>query len=177
MHIAVCGELGAGCTEVGYILSRKLSRGCISSADIVRRIMSNFGEDIKEFEEHVQSGEVDLDQMIDKEIDELLGEGDLLIEGRSALMLLNNDGVFKVLLVASHVKKAAHLATMRGILVDETKEALQSSDAERKHMVERLFKKDWLDPHNYDITVNTDLISYENAADLIIRAADQKSIS
>jgi subtilisin family serine protease len=74
-------------------------------------------------------------------------------------MLLNNEGVFKVLLVASNTKKAEHLASMRGIPVEETKESLQTSDVERKHMVERLFKRDWLDPHNYNITINNTRIT------------------
>ena len=177
MHIAICGELGAGCTEVGQILSKRLGLRCINSADIIRSIVSNFRESFREFERHVQSGEVNLDKMIDGKTDELLELGETIVEGRSGFMLLDNKDVFKALLIAPQTRRVEHIAKRRNITVEEAKEALRESDSERKHMVEKLFKKEWLDPHNYDMVINTGLRSREEVADLIIKAIQKKPAS
>ncbi len=175
MHIAVCGELGSGCTEVGQRISRRLGLKCISSSDIIRAIVVNFrgvhpDESFQEFEKHVRSGEVNLDRMLGSKIDEFLEQGDTVVEGRSAFLLLNNKNAFKVLLVASLNDRIEHIAKRRNIATEEAKEAIRASDSERKHVVERLFKKEWLDPHYYDLTVNTGTRNYEETADLIIKA-------
>jgi len=179
MHIAVCGELGAGCTEVGQILSEKLSLRCIDSATVVRGIVTNFrgvhpNESFKEFERHVQSGEVDLDKMIYNKIDEILEQGDTIVEGRTAFMLLDNKDVFRVLLVSPQKSRAGHIAKRRDITIEEAIESIRVSDTERRHMVERLFRKEWLDPHNYDLVISTSLMSYEEVADLILKAIQRK---
>ena len=175
MHISVCGELGTGCTEVGQKVSKRLGMKCISSAEIIRSIVINFrgvhpDESFKEFERHVRSGEVNLDKMMDGKIDEFLEQGDTVVEGRSGFMLLNNKDVFRVLLVAPLNNRIEHIAKRRNVTTDEAKEAIRVSDSERRHMVERLFKKEWLDPHNYDIIINTDSNSYEQTVELIIKA-------
>jgi len=181
MHIAVCGELGAGCTEVGQVLSKKLGLKCVNSASIIRSMVADFrgvhpNESFQEFEQHVRSGEVDLDKMIDSKIGELLGQEDTIVEGRSAFMLLDNKDVFRILLVAPAAKRAHHIAQSRNITVDEAEEAIRVSDSERKQMVERLLKKEWLNPLNYDIVINTELRSYEETADLIVKAIPRRSI-
>jgi cytidylate kinase len=173
MHVSICGELGAGCTEVGLSLSKKQGIKCVNSADLMKSIVIGFRgvhpeESFKEFESHIQSGEVDLDKMIDGRIDELLDqEKDLIVEGRTAFMLLDNTNVFKVLLVAPQKNRAKHIAKSRGISLKEAQKKIQRSDIERKHMVERLFKKDWLDPHNYDIVLNTGILGHQKVTSLI----------
>jgi cytidylate kinase len=167
MHLAICGELGSGCTEVGRILCQKLDLKCVNSADIIKRLMLDFGESFEGFEENVRSGEVDLDKMIDSEIEEMLMEEELIVEGRSAFMLLNRKNVFLVMLIAPEKKRVEHIAKIRKITVKEAEEIVRDSDIERKNMVQRLFKKDWLDPNNYALVINTGEIGFEETADLI----------
>jgi cytidylate kinase len=179
VHIAVCGELGAGCTEVGEILSKALGLRCINSGDIIRGIVVDFSgvhpdETFEEFEDHVQSGEVNLDKMIQGKIDEMLATGDVIVEGRSAFMLLDNEDAFKVLLVAPHSSRVQHIAKRRNITTEEAREALRVSDTERKHMVEKLFRKDWLDPHDFDLVINTRSRSYQEVADFVVKAIGRK---
>jgi cytidylate kinase len=180
MHIAICGELGAGCTEVGHILCKRLGLKCISSSDVIKRIVMNFrgvhpDESFKEFEKHVKSGEVNLDKMIDGIIDEFLEQGDLIIEGRSAFMLLDNKNIYRVLLVDTLDNRIEHVAKERSISRDKAKEEIRISDNERRQMVERLFKKEWLDPQNYDLIINTETNSYEQTVEIIIKALHKSS--
>ena len=174
MHIAVCGELGSGCTEVGGILSEKLGIRCINSSDVIRSIVSNFRESFEEFESNVLSGEVNLDVMINGKISEFLEMGDLIVEGRSAFLLLDREDIFKVLLVAPRTKRIEHIAKRRGITNEESEKDLDESDMERGHMVKKTFKKDWLDPHNYDMVINTGPRTYKEVADLIIKTIPER---
>jgi cytidylate kinase len=172
MHIAICGELGSGCTEVGQILSEMLRMKVINSAAVIKSIVIDFRaidpeESFSEFERHVLSGEVDLDKMMASKIEEFLQQGDTVVEGRSAFMLLNKEGVLKVLLVCPFDVRADHVAKRRNISIDEAKEAIHESDSERQHMVEKLFKSNWLDPHHYDLIINTGLRGYVEAAEQI----------
>ncbi len=170
MHIAICGELGAGCTEVAQSLSKKLGLKYVSSSEIVKALVAEFRESFHDFEEKVRSGEVDLDMMMDGQLDEIMEEGDVMVEGRSAFMLLDEKDAFKVLLVSPKEERAKHIANIRGITVEEAMKEIEYSDKERKNLAERLFDKDWLDPHNYDIVVNTGSKNFEDVAQLIMKA-------
>lgn len=167
VHIGICGQLGAGCTEVGEILSKKLGMKCVNSSNIVKRLMLTFGESFEGFEQHIRSGEVNLDRMIDGELDEMLMEEELIVEGRSAFMLFNNKNTFLVSLIAPERLRAEHVARRRDILVEEALEVVRESDEERKNMVKRLFKKEWLNSDNYSLIINMDSRSYEETADLL----------
>jgi len=179
MHIAICGELGSGCTEVGQLLSEMLGMKVINSAAIIKSIVIDFrgvhpDESFSEFERHVLSGEVDLDRMMAGKIDEFLEQGDTIVEGRSAFMLLTKSGVLKVLLVSPLEVRAKNVAKSRKITIEEAKDAIQVSDSERQQMVENLFKINWLDPHSYDLIINTGLRSYKEAAEQIRDIAHKK---
>jgi cytidylate kinase len=89
-------------------------------------------------------------------------------------MLLNQKGVFKVLLAASSEIRAKYIAKRRQITIEEAMEAINVSDTERKHMVEKLLKKDWHDPHLYAIIINTELRSHQEVAELISEIFQKK---
>jgi len=170
VNIALCGPLGAGCTEVGQLLAGRLGMRCVNTGDVVRALIAEFRESYKEFEGRVRSGEVDLDKMIDGEIDELLEEGETVVEGRSGFMLLDNETVFKILLVAPRERRVKHIASTRGISPEEAEREIEASDKERRHMVERLFQRDWMDPGNYDLVVNTGSKGYEEVSEILVKA-------
>ena len=172
MHIAICGPLGSGCTEVGQLLSKRLGLPCVSTSDVVRAAWSegSFTDEYRALEAQVRSGEVDLDAVIDSELDEILERGDTIVEGRSGFMLLDNKDVLKILLVAPIERRVEHIGKRRGISLEEAKEDIKKSDKERRHMVERLYDKEWLDPTNYDLVINVGSKSYEEVAEILVKA-------
>ena len=115
MHLAICGELGAGCTEVGQILSESLGLRCVSSSEVVRSLVSDYSESFEDFESHVRSGEVHLDRMIDGKLDDILESGVTIVEGRSGFMLFDNEDVFRVLLIASREERVGKVSAKREI--------------------------------------------------------------
>lgn len=178
MIIAVCGQLGAGCTEIGQLLAKKLGLKCISSSDVVKAIVTNFRNSFAEFEDRVKSGEVDIDVLIESKLRDFLNQnhGSSIVEGRSAFMLLNTAEAFKVLLVAPKEARTKHIAKRRNIPLDEAEKDIRQSDSERKNFVERLYDKDWIDASNYDVVLNTGYRDYKDITNILLATIKALSV-
>ena len=58
-----------------------------------------------------------------------------------------------------------------GCTADEAAREIKKSDQHRLAYMQQHYHADWRDPHLYDIVVNTEHLSTEAAAELIIAAA------
>jgi len=63
-----------------------------------------------------------------------------------------------------------HIAKRRDISLEEAKADIEKSDKERKHIVERLYDREWLDPTNYDLVINVGSKSYEEVTEILVKA-------
>ncbi|MEM2904518.1 MAG: cytidylate kinase family protein [Candidatus Bathyarchaeia archaeon] len=170
MKIALCGPLGAGCSEVAELLSAKFNLRIENTSSLLTSFISRLKEPFIDLESFTRSGEMDVDQLIRHRIGQVLDDN-VIVEGRSGFMLLDRKDVIRVLLVSPREHRAKHVAERRGISTEEGFEDVQRSDEERRNMVERLFKKDWLDATNYDLVVNTSSMrEWLTVADLIAEA-------
>jgi len=170
LKIALCGPLGAGCSEVAELLSAKFSLRIENTSSLLASFISRLKEPFIDLESFIRSGEMDADHLIRHRIEQVLDDN-VIVEGRSGFMLLDRKDVVKVLLVSRAEHRARHVAERRGVSVEEGFEDIQRSDEERRNMVERLFKKDWLDPTNYDLVVNTSSMrEWLTVADLVAEA-------
>ena len=93
MKISLCGYLNSGCTEVAENLASKLELETVNTSSII--------DSIKDFESLSRSGEVDLDMVIKTRLEEILKRDNVIVEGRSAFMLLDRKDVTKIFLNAS----------------------------------------------------------------------------
>ncbi|MEM2092058.1 MAG: cytidylate kinase family protein, partial [Candidatus Bathyarchaeia archaeon] len=117
MKIALCGYLGSGCTEVAEILAGKLGLEVINTSRILTMI--------RDFESLSRSGEVDLDLLIKNKLDEILQRDNVIVEGRSAFFLLDRKDVIKIFLNASLEERVRHVASRRGIPLDEARDDVE----------------------------------------------------
>lgn len=174
LKIALAGQLGAGCTEVARLISKKTDVRVFNSETLIRRLIANSGTSFREFQEYVASGEVNIDKLLDSLVLDIVdAERNVVIEGRSAFFLLNRRDVFKVLLVADDDFRAERVSSRRGISLEEAKENIKHSDEERRNLVKRFFDVDWLDPKLYDIVINTSFKDMETVANLVIKAYEE----
>ncbi|MEM3174262.1 MAG: cytidylate kinase family protein, partial [Candidatus Bathyarchaeia archaeon] len=124
MKIAICGYLGSGCTEVAEILAGKFGLDVLNTSRILTMI--------KDFETLSRSGEVDIDLIIKNKLEEILQQRDnIIIEGRSAFFLLDRKDIIKIFLNASLEERIRHVASRRGIPLDEAREDVERSDRDR----------------------------------------------
>jgi len=159
LKIALCGYLGSGCTEVAEILAGKLGMDVINTSKILTMI--------KDFESLSRSGEVDIDLLIKNKLDEILQRDNIIVEGRSAFFLLDRKDVMKIFLNASLEERIRHVASRRGIPLDEAREDVERSDRDRNSVLQRFFKKDEIDPSDFDFSIRTNSKTFAKVADII----------
>jgi cytidylate kinase len=97
--------------------------------------------------------------------------GNVIIIGRGANVITSNlDYVFHVRLVGSLEKRIRHVQEMRQVSAKEAAALIEKEDLGRRRFLKKYFNKDIDDPLLYHLTINTDLVSYDNAARLIGQA-------
>jgi len=171
--ILIAGELGAGCTEVGELLSKKIGLEVYNTEKLVRRLASSPSLSFETLVEKSVSGEIEIERILYSMVLDIVNNGPAIVEGRSALMALTHDADLKVFLYGDLKDRIEHLAERRKHEDQrQLEEDIKASDIDRSSLVEKLFHKNWRDPLLYDLMINTSKISYEEAVSLIIRALE-----
>jgi len=168
--IIVAGMLGAGCTHVATIISEKLGIDYVNTERILREIVVDRRISYAELSKMASSGEIELEKIMRNILLDYVNERNIIIEGRSALLVLDKPADLKVFLWAPFEYRAKVVAERRGITLDEAKEAVRYSDEERENLVRRLYERDWLDADLYDLVINSSRWSYKEIADMIMNA-------
>ncbi|RLE97778.1 MAG: hypothetical protein DRJ96_02900 [Thermoprotei archaeon] len=165
--ILIPGMLGAGCTSVAVELSRRIGLHVVNTERIVREIVAEKRISFMELSAMVRDGEVDLEGIVRSVALDYLREGGVIVEGRTALMLLDQPATLKAFLYADRKVRIERVARRRGISVEEAEREVERSDEERRRLVERLYGRELTDPALYDVMLNTSNIPPEEAVDLI----------
>jgi hypothetical protein len=102
--------------------------------------------------------------------------GSVILIGRAATVVTARlDYVFHVRLVGSLEKRAAHMMELNPQSKAEAIKFIQQEDLGRARYLKKYFAKDIDDPLLYHMVINTDMVSYEEAAELIAQAMPQHS--
>jgi hypothetical protein len=97
--------------------------------------------------------------------------GKVIIIGRGAHVITRNlDYVFHVRLVGSLEHRVACMEKVNGINAREAFERVCREDLGRKRYLKKYFNKDIEDPLLYHLVINTDVVSHQEAANLIADA-------
>ena len=114
----------------------------------------------------------DYRRFIEDVIRDLADQGEHVIVGHGAQVILGNrHDTLRVLVTGSPEARARRI--MAGMNVDE-KTALRTverTDSERLDYFRRFYDAGWLTPCTYDLCLNTDRMTPEQAADLAVSAA------
>jgi cytidylate kinase len=114
----------------------------------------------------------DYRQVIERVIEELADRGSAVIVGHaSQYTLRNRPGVLKVLVHGSLPQRAQRLAIEQGLDRAKADMMVKQSDKDRRELLKRLYHFDWLDSTAYDLSLNTDNLSVDFAAETVVAAA------
>ena len=92
--------------------------------------------------------------------------------GRAAAAVLASErDAIHVRLVASQEHRVQRAIRERGLPESEALAAVQERDTNRERYHKEMFSRDWDDPVNYHMVLNTELLGCEGAADLVIARA------
>lgn len=111
-------------------------------------------------------------ELIRAAIHEIAKGGQAVIVAHAASMALGGmPGVLRVLVTASAETRALRLAAAHGITDSAAAATINDSDCERRDYFRSFCKIKEEVPTHYDIVINTDLLSSEQAVNLILCAA------
>ena len=114
----------------------------------------------------------DLRVLIRAAIHEVARAGRAVIVAHAASMALGGmEGVLRVLVTASPETRARRLAAAQASGAAEATAAVASSDRERRDYLNSFYKIKEELPTHYDVVINTDVLTGEQAVDVILSAA------
>ena len=110
-------------------------------------------------------------------IEEFAAEGKAVILAHAASLALAERGdVLRVLIIACREERAQRLATTLGIEQKQAARAIKQSDAGRADYLKRFYGVGAELPTHYDLVINTDRLTAELAARLIVAAASPANV-
>jgi cytidylate kinase len=108
---------------------------------------------------------------------ELARKGDAVFFGRGSQLLLHSFGcAFHVLVTGSPGKRVQRVMDDKYVSREVAEKIVERSDQDKRGFFRFAFNEDWLNPHLYDLLLNTDKLSVESATQMIIEAAKSDEI-
>jgi dephospho-CoA kinase len=115
----------------------------------------------------------DLRGLIRSVIEETAAAGEVMIVSHAAsLALAGRDDVLRIFVTASPQTRRERLAATLGVDETEAARVLKRSDSGRADYIKRFYGIDSEQPIHYDLVINTDKLSPESAARMIVSAAE-----
>jgi cytidylate kinase len=108
---------------------------------------------------------------------EIARKGNALFFGKGSQLILHNyDCALHVLITGSREKRIQRIMDANKVARDVAEEIIRTSDHDKAGFLKYAFNHDWLDPHLYDLILNTDKLSVESAVKMIVDAAQSEEI-
>jgi len=121
-----------------------------------------------------QPSSAEIRALIRETIEQTAARGDVVIGAHAASQALDaNADVLRVLITASPSTRAQRICDERGIDAAQAARAIDDADAGRRDYLKRFYGIDRELPTHYDLVINTDMFSVEEAADIVARSGSR----
>ena len=170
------------------IVAEAASRGGVSAADIadeerrksaLARILEEIGRNITIDSSGlaIPGGERGSDatrELIKEAIQAVADRGNVVIASHGASFALSaRPDVLRVLITASPETRAQRVLEAQGLPPEDCRKVVEEGDAARRDYLRRFYGVREELPTHYDLVLNTDLFTAEQAAGLVVQAADR----
>jgi cytidylate kinase len=117
--------------------------------------------------------EKSLVQVTEKVVAEVAAEGRVVLVGRAApAVLAGSHEALHVKIVAPLAFRIARTAEHDGVDTREAERRVKESDANRARYLAHHYQRDWSDPTNYHMVLNTDPLGLDGAVQIIVARAN-----
>lgn len=114
----------------------------------------------------------DVRDLIRETVVQTAERGNVVIVAHAASFALEpGPRTLRVLVTASDSTRAKRVATSEGLDDSDAARTIKDSDAGRRDYLKRFYSVDRESPTDYDLVVNTDHVSFEQGAEIVLRAA------
>ncbi|EAT16117.1 cytidylate kinase-like family protein [Desulfuromonas acetoxidans] len=184
--ITISREMGSGGSIIARNLADKLGYDLIDGEAILK-VAASYGltadnvemadEKPPAFVESLdESLEIDMHR-IEQIILEYALKGNAIIYGRGGQDLLAGiNTVFRTRIIAPFDIRVERWAEREWLDPDLSRILVRKSDQQRAGFIKYYFDRDWNDPYDYDLVINTTKISEEMAVDLICKGIEEKNL-
>jgi predicted cytidylate kinase len=165
--ITLSGFAGTGKSTVVKILAKRLSCDFVSVGDFSRKYaQEHFGLSINEFQEKCKK-EPELDDLIDEKFKQFCNEKDIIVaDYRLGFHFIKN--AFHVLLKVSDEVAVSRIQKANREKEDISIDSIKKRNQEMKQRFLDKYGIDFTNEDNYDLVIDTDALSPEDVADIII---------
>ena len=190
--ITLSREYGSGGRYIGKLVAEKLGIK-LYDKEFVTKLAEETGLSSEYIENNEQkrgaletlnngyySGLSNSDELFIKEselIKEVASENSCVIVGRCAdFILKENKNIFKVFVYSNMENKVKRATNIYGLDKNKAEKEINKINKLRANHYKYYTEKDWNNPENYDICINSDSLGVEKAADLICEIIKEKAL-
>jgi cytidylate kinase len=168
MLITVSGLPGSGKTTVARLVSKRLGLKHVYAGDLFRKEAERRGLSLENFS-RLAEDDHEIDRALDRAMLAVARDGNVVLEGRLAGFMADREDLpaLKVRLEAGEDIRAQRIAQREGGAIDGVlarMQAREQSDARRYGVI---YGFDYYDRGLYDLIIETDSMTPEDAAELI----------
>ena len=189
--ITLSREYGSGGRYIGKLVAEKLGIK-LYDKEFVAKLAEETGLSSEYIENNEQkrgaletlnngyySGLSNSDELFIKEselIKEVANENSCVIVGRCAdFILKENKNIFKVFVYSNMEDKVKRATNIYGLDKNKAEKEINRINKLRANHYKYYTEKDWNNPENYDICINSDSLGVEKVADLICEMIEEKA--
>ena len=175
--ITISREMGSGGIPIAHRAAEELGYTLVDG-EALRKVAEQYGlsqEAFDQADEHPPAfvAEKDVRLLVDLHQIELMIldyalKGDVIIYGRGGQDLLQEiKSVFRVRIVAPFEERVERWTEREWLDPDLARVLVRKSDQQRAGFIKYYFDRDWDNPLDYDLVINTQRLSEDKAVDLI----------
>lgn len=177
MLVAISGPAGSGKTTLARLLSEKLGVALISTGVVFRRMASDHGMDVLQFNllaEEDHSIDIELDRQV---VEEASGMRDCIVEARLACLMLKRAGLrpYCIYVTAPETVRASRISNRDGTGEESLSLMRAREQSERRRYLD-IYSMDPTATSVYDLLLDSEHHSPEELAALSIEAMRKKGV-
>ncbi len=184
--ITISRQMGSGSIPIAHEMADKLGYTLVDG-DAIMQVAASYGLSAESVEQADEKPphfveQMDYQQEIDLHLIELIVleyalKGNVIIYGRGGQDLLKDiKSVLRVRIIAPFEDRVEHWAEREWLDPDRARVLLRKSDQQRGGFIKYYFDRDWDDPMGYDLTINTQRLSLDNAVKIISESINDQNL-
>ena len=187
--VTISRQIGSKGNEIAALLAKKLNHELIDDEKI-HALAENCDDEYKDacsayemekfqgFFERLSFNRPAYKSLFESLNLELAGKDNVILLGRGVQVVLKDfPGIFHVRVVAPEALRIKQIAAAQNLPEQAASDYVHSQDAQRRALIQSIYKIDLNDFELYDIVINTAYFSVEAAADLIAEGIQKKAKS